>query len=201
MERVRDMLSRVSGVKEKRMFGSIAFMVRGKMCVTARAERIMCRIDPALHDAAVGRSGCQAVVMRGRQYRGYVYVASEALRTNRELRYWIHLALDYNEASAQKAASLASRVSRTLKSAKRSLDSRGEANEQSRLFSLRTMKPEIRDARRHLMAPKAKPPNKALEPTSTSVTPRALSGASEMKHRTEKPSKARVAPAVAVAHL
>ena len=46
-----------------------------------------------------------------------------------------------------------------------------------------------------------KPPNKALEPTSTSVTPRALSGAFEMKHRTGKRPEARVAPAVAVAHL
>jgi hypothetical protein len=47
VERVREAFSQVHAVKEKRMFGSIAFMVRGKMCVTARAERIMCRI--ALH--------------------------------------------------------------------------------------------------------------------------------------------------------
>ena len=67
------------------------------------AERIMCRVAPALHDAAVGRTGCQTVVMRGRQYRGYVYVTANALTTKRELNYWIHLALDYNEACAEKA--------------------------------------------------------------------------------------------------
>jgi TfoX N-terminal domain len=53
--RVRATLSRVRGVEEKKMFGSLAFMVRGKMCVTARPERIMCRIDPELHDDAVKR--------------------------------------------------------------------------------------------------------------------------------------------------
>ena len=63
------------------------------------------------------------------------------------------------------------------------------------------MKVEIRDARGDLMASKAKPPYKAPEPTSTSVTPRALSSTLEMKHRTEERSEARVAPAVAVAHL
>ena len=63
MERVRVALAHVPDVKQKKMFGSIAFMVRGKMCVSARAERIMCRIDPARHDAAVKRPGCRTVVM------------------------------------------------------------------------------------------------------------------------------------------
>jgi TfoX/Sxy family transcriptional regulator of competence genes len=94
--RVREALSPISDVKEKKMFGSVAFMVHGKMCVTARAERIMCRIDPALHDAAIKRPGVQAVVMRGRSYRGYVYVAAEALNSKRELIHWIRLVLEHN---------------------------------------------------------------------------------------------------------
>jgi TfoX/Sxy family transcriptional regulator of competence genes len=103
VQRVRQALSQVSGVKEKRMFGSVAFMVRGKMCVTARAERIMCRIDPALHDEALGRPGARTVVMGGRRYRGYVYVAAEALTSKRELKYWINLALDHNKTQAKNA--------------------------------------------------------------------------------------------------
>jgi TfoX/Sxy family transcriptional regulator of competence genes len=72
--RVRATLAHVPNVTEKRMFGSLAFMVGGKMCISARAERIMCRIDPALHDAALELKGCQTVVMKGRPYRGYVYI-------------------------------------------------------------------------------------------------------------------------------
>lgn len=100
VSRVRTALTLVPGVQEKKMFGSIAFMVRGKLCVGARMERIMCRIDPELHDAAVERKGCRTVVMKGRQYRGYVYVDAESVKTNRALRYWLDLALDYNEAVA-----------------------------------------------------------------------------------------------------
>ena len=44
-------------------------------------------------------------------------------------------------------------------------------------------------------------PNKAPEPTPTSVTPRALSGVSTMKQQNEARLAARVAPAVVVAHL
>ena len=86
------------------MFGSMAFMVRGRMCVTARAERIMCRIATDLHDAAIKRSGCRTVEMRGRQYRGYIYVAADALKTERALKYWIRLAMDHNKAKAKDAA-------------------------------------------------------------------------------------------------
>ncbi len=101
IDRTRFALADVAGVKEKKMFGSVAFMVRGKMCVSARAERIMCRIDPLLYDAAVKREGCRPVIMRGREYRGYVYVDSKAVTTARALKYWIKLALDYREGHAK----------------------------------------------------------------------------------------------------
>ncbi len=97
VERVRAALAHAPGVKEKKMFGSIAFMVRGKMCMSARAERIMCRIGPAQHDAAVKRPGCRTVVMRGRQYRGYVHVDADAVRTERALHQWVELALRHNQ--------------------------------------------------------------------------------------------------------
>jgi TfoX/Sxy family transcriptional regulator of competence genes len=94
--RVKEALGRPPRVEEKRMFGGIAFMVRGKLCVTVGKERIMCRIDPGIHGAALKRKGCRTVVMKGRQLRGYVRVDAEALKTKRSLDYWIGLALDYN---------------------------------------------------------------------------------------------------------
>jgi hypothetical protein len=51
----------------------------------------------------------------------------------------------------------------------------------------------------YMKAPK--PPNKAPEPTSCSVTPRAIEAEAEMKQRKEGRSAARVAPEQAVAHL
>ncbi len=49
-----------------------------------------------MHDAALGRKGSRTVVMKGRPYRGYVYVDAEAVRTKGDLEYWVKLALDYN---------------------------------------------------------------------------------------------------------
>lgn len=98
VNRVRAALAQAPDVEEKKMFGSDAFMVRGKLCVSARAERIMCRIDPALHDAALERDGTSTVVMGDREYRGYVYVNAESVETKDHLDYWLGLALDFNEA-------------------------------------------------------------------------------------------------------
>ena len=36
------------------------------------------------------------MVMKGRQYRGRVYVAAAAVKTKRDLDYWVRLSLDYN---------------------------------------------------------------------------------------------------------
>ena len=96
VERVRAALTGVPKVKEKRMFGSTAFMVRGNLCVTARPTRIMCRIDPATHSVAIKREGVQTVIMKGRAYQGYVHVDASALRTEKALLYWVSQALEFN---------------------------------------------------------------------------------------------------------
>jgi hypothetical protein len=95
--RIRMALAHIPDVAEKKMFGSTAFMVRGKLCISGHAVRIMCRIDPALHDSALEREGCRTVVMKGRECRGFVYVDADSIRTQDELRYWVDLALQYNE--------------------------------------------------------------------------------------------------------
>jgi TfoX/Sxy family transcriptional regulator of competence genes len=96
LNRVRAALSRNVDVEEKRMFGGITFMVHGKMCVSVGRDRIMCRIDPALHDTLLERPDCRTVIMKGREYRGFVYVDANALKAQPDLEYWIGLSLDYN---------------------------------------------------------------------------------------------------------
>jgi TfoX/Sxy family transcriptional regulator of competence genes len=74
-ERIRIALSNIPKVDEKKMFGSLAFMVDNKMCLTAGADRIMCRIDPAIHEEAIKkrlphsndeRTGIQRIYSCGR---------------------------------------------------------------------------------------------------------------------------------------
>ena len=94
---IRKSLSHRDDVEEKKMFRGVAFMVDGKLCISAGDHEIMCRIDPALHDEALQREGVRTVVMKGRPYKGYVYVHEDVIRNKEDRDYWIGLALAYNK--------------------------------------------------------------------------------------------------------
>lgn len=96
-ERIRRALSGLPSVEERRMFGGVAFMVGSKMCLTAGADRMMCRIDPDIHEEATSKAGCHTVVMRGRKYKGYVYINENSLQTQSDFDYWVGLALEFNK--------------------------------------------------------------------------------------------------------
>jgi len=96
-ERVRESLSGVSRVEEKKMFGGVAFMVNGKMCVTSSHGGMMCRVDPARMDELTAKKGCSVMTMKGREYRGYVRVSEDALEKKRDLDFWVGVALEFND--------------------------------------------------------------------------------------------------------
>ena len=94
-ERIRKALGHLP-VEEKKMFGGLAFMINGKMCLTVGPGRIMARIGPKLHQREVKRDGCSTVVMKGREYKSYVYIKEENLKSAPGLNHWISLALAFN---------------------------------------------------------------------------------------------------------
>ena len=96
VERVRRALATRDDVEEKKMFRGITFMVDGKMCVSVSANRLMCRIDPAIQDEELQHDGTKSVIMRGHEYKGFVYVDEEALANRKDLDYWKSLCLEYN---------------------------------------------------------------------------------------------------------
>ncbi len=96
-QRIRNALKHLDNVEEKKMFGSLAFMVNGKMCLTAGQKKMMCRIDPQIHEQEVKKNGCSTVVMGGKNYRGYIDVQEESFKKETDLKHWIDLALDFNE--------------------------------------------------------------------------------------------------------
>ncbi|MBK1438458.1 TfoX/Sxy family protein [Parapedobacter sp. ISTM3] len=72
-QRVRAYLGGVSGitVHEKKMFGGLAFLVNGKMCINVTDDSLMCRFSPDQTDAVIQRKGCQPMVMKGKNLAGY----------------------------------------------------------------------------------------------------------------------------------
>ena len=96
-DRIREALIERNDVEEKKMFRGVTFMVDGKMCISVSGQDMMCRIDPELHDTLVEKNGCRSVMMKGREYKGYIYVSEEVLKSKKEFDEWVHLCLDFNK--------------------------------------------------------------------------------------------------------
>jgi TfoX/Sxy family transcriptional regulator of competence genes len=95
--RIREALSEVPKVEEKYMFGGTCYMVNGKMCVGVVKDEMMCRIDHAIYEEALEKTGCREMVFTGKPMKGYVFVNSEGMKTKKQFDYWISLCLTFNE--------------------------------------------------------------------------------------------------------
>src|SRR5215471_20176311 len=69
--RIREALSHLPKVEEKKMFRGVTFMVNGKMCVSVSAENLMIRFNPILQSELAEKKGFEEMRMKGRVYKGY----------------------------------------------------------------------------------------------------------------------------------
>ena len=95
-ERIRTLLESEAGVTEQRMFGGLAFLVRGNMAVAASGQGgALVRVDPAESDTLVATTSARLMEMRGRQMQGWLRVAPEDLRAEDELATWVERGTAY----------------------------------------------------------------------------------------------------------
>lgn len=97
-ERVRQILSTKNvTVEEKNMMGGLTFMVNGKMCVGILKDDLMARIAPEAYENALLKEGCREMDFTGKPMKGFVFIDSGGTDHKENLKYWINLALDFNE--------------------------------------------------------------------------------------------------------
>jgi TfoX/Sxy family transcriptional regulator of competence genes len=94
--RIRELLGGERGVDEKRMFGGLAFLVNGNMSVAASGRGgLMVRVPPDDTAELLTRDHVEPMVMAGRETRGWLRVATDGVKTKRQLRSWVTRGLDY----------------------------------------------------------------------------------------------------------
>lgn len=97
--RVRELLAHVPDVQEKKMFGSIGFIVNGKLALGVGDHDdhiMMVRVGPEQYEEALQQKGAMPAIMRERERKGYVFLLTEAVSTPADLQRWVDLALAYN---------------------------------------------------------------------------------------------------------
>jgi hypothetical protein len=87
--RIRRLLGDKKSLSEKRMFGGLAFMLKGKMCCGIVGDDLVARIGPDNYEKALEESYVRPMDFTGRPMRGYVYVGRNGTKTDRALKTWL----------------------------------------------------------------------------------------------------------------
>lgn len=95
-ERIRDSLPLESEVTERKMFGGLAFLIRGNMTVVASSKGgLMVRADPIASSDLVETTPAEFVEMRGRQMQGWLHLDAAHIQSDADLARWIDHAVSY----------------------------------------------------------------------------------------------------------
>ena len=86
--RVRDVLGEQQGITEKKMFGGIAFLLDGNMCVGVHGDELIVRLPPDETDEALRDPHVRLFDLTGRPMKGWVLVAPAGVATDADLRAW-----------------------------------------------------------------------------------------------------------------
>jgi TfoX/Sxy family transcriptional regulator of competence genes len=88
-DRVRAALAGTPGLREKRMFGGLCFLVRGNMACGIVRDTLMVRVGPDGYAAALAEPHAREMDFTGRPLRGMVYVDAAGVRTDADLAAWV----------------------------------------------------------------------------------------------------------------
>ncbi|GAA3851977.1 TfoX/Sxy family protein [Streptomyces coacervatus] len=93
-ERVRESLPLADEISERKMFGGLAFLLRGHMFCGIVHDELMIRLGPDASTEALERPGVRPMDFTGRTMKSMVFVAPDAL-AGPALDDWISQAAAY----------------------------------------------------------------------------------------------------------
>ena len=82
--------------EEKKMMGGLTFVVDDKICVGVSKDDLMARIDPDKYSKALEKKSCREMDFTGRPMKEFVFIEPDGTDLNKDLEYWIKLAMEYN---------------------------------------------------------------------------------------------------------
>ena len=88
-------MKRKRGLTEKKMFGGLAFLIKGKMLCGVQDNLLMVRVGFAKYEEALMQKHVKKMDFTGRPLKGFIYVGPQGLKRKESLDYWIKAGLDY----------------------------------------------------------------------------------------------------------
>lgn len=102
--RVRGVLGADPDVTEKRMFGGVAFLHRGRMVVGVTGDALLARVGKTLQADSLARPHVREMDFTGRAMAGFVFVDPAGIRTAKALDFWVQRARSFALTQPEKDA-------------------------------------------------------------------------------------------------
>jgi len=94
-ERIRGVLEDRGKVSERRMFGGLAFLMRGHMAVGIVKDDLMVRVGPETYSQVLREPHTRAMDFTGRPMTGFVFVSPQGLESDADLERWVERGVRY----------------------------------------------------------------------------------------------------------
>ena len=93
--RLRDLFAGNLDIREKKMFGGLAFMCRGHMFVGIIGEELMARVGPESYPDALQQAYVRPMDFTGRPMKGYIFIAPQGVPSTHSLEKWTERCLRF----------------------------------------------------------------------------------------------------------
>lgn len=89
-DRIRGLLAAEPDIRERRMFGGLAFLAGGHMAIGASGRGgVMARVDPEEQEALLAHAHVGDFEMRGKPLTGWLRVDAAGVQSDAELEPWV----------------------------------------------------------------------------------------------------------------
>lgn len=93
--RIRQTLAPFPDVDERKMFGGIAFMLRGNMCCGVVGDMLMLRLGNEGAAAALAERHTRPMDFTGKPLKSMIYVGPEGISTPEDLNRWVRRGAEF----------------------------------------------------------------------------------------------------------
>ena len=100
--RIRQAFGRRNDITERKMFGGLAFLYRGRMCCGIVGRDLMVRIADDEFDAVIRGRHVRPMDFTGKPMVGFVYVASAGLKSKKDLDKWVVMGKEFAQSLPKK---------------------------------------------------------------------------------------------------
>jgi len=93
----RSMVSQKAQIEEKKMFGGLTFMLKGKMCCGIVKDELMVRIIENKYDEALKDPHARPMDFTNRPMKGFLFISPEGFDSEEDLERWVGMGVEYVE--------------------------------------------------------------------------------------------------------